>query len=126
MLSDIFCNNIIIHTNHSYQLSWLASIKPEISQVLTSLLEEIRAADDAKLLRTAVSNSRRPAGPKVPYKGITRPNRPAKSCPLCKQAGQPESGHFLTASSQIKTANIFWAIFIFANIEGSLGLTPKN
>jgi len=77
----------------------LASIKPEISQALTSLLEEIRAADDAKILRTAVSNSRRPAGPKVPSKGITRPNRPAKSCPLCKQAGRPDSGHFLSECS---------------------------
>lgn len=53
----------------------LASIKPEISQALTSVLEEIRAADDAKILRTAVSNSRRPAGPKVPYKGITSPSQ---------------------------------------------------
>lgn len=77
----------------------LASIKPEKSQALTSVLEEIRAADDAKILRTAVSNSRRPAGPKVPYKGITRPNRPAKSCPLWKQAGRPDSGNVLNEYS---------------------------
>ena len=53
----------------------LASIKPEIFQALTSVLEEICAADDAKILCTAVSNSRRPAGPKVPYKGRTRPSQ---------------------------------------------------
>ena len=34
----------------------LASIKPEISQALASLLDEIRASDDAKILRTTVSN----------------------------------------------------------------------
>ena len=32
----------------------LASIKPEISQALASLLDEIRASDDAKILRTAI------------------------------------------------------------------------
>ena len=34
----------------------LASIKPEISQALSSLLEEIRNSDDAKVMRTAISN----------------------------------------------------------------------
>ena len=34
----------------------LASIKPEISQALPSLLEEIQALDDAKVLRSAASN----------------------------------------------------------------------
>ena len=34
----------------------LASIKPEISQALTSLLDEIRTADDAKIMRTIVSS----------------------------------------------------------------------
>jgi len=34
----------------------LASIKPEASQALTSLLEEIRASNVAKILRTAVGN----------------------------------------------------------------------
>ena len=33
----------------------LASIKPEISQALNSLLEKIRASDDAKILRAAVA-----------------------------------------------------------------------
>ena len=34
----------------------LASIKPEISQALTSLLDEIRTADDAKIMRTIISS----------------------------------------------------------------------
>ena len=34
----------------------LASIKPEISQALSSLLEEIRASDDAKILHAAVAD----------------------------------------------------------------------
>ena len=39
----------------------LASIKPEISQALNSLLEEIRTSDDARILRAAVADDfRRP------------------------------------------------------------------
>ena len=39
----------------------LASIKPEISQALSSLLKEICASDDARILRAAVANDfRRP------------------------------------------------------------------
>ena len=39
----------------------LAYIKPEISQALSSLFEEIRASDDAKILRAAVADDfRRP------------------------------------------------------------------
>jgi hypothetical protein len=34
----------------------LATIKPEILQALTRLLDEIHATDDAKIMRTAVSN----------------------------------------------------------------------
>ena len=77
----------------------LASIKPEISQALTSLLDEIRTADDAKIMRTAVSNYRRPLGTRAPYKATARPSRPTKSCPLCKQAGRPDNSHFLSECS---------------------------
>ena len=77
----------------------LASIKPEISQALTSLLDEIRTADDAKIMRTAVTNYRRPLGVKTPYKATTRPSRPTKSCPLCKQAGRPDN-HFLSETRE--------------------------
>ena len=74
----------------------LVSIKPEIALALTSLLDEIRTADDAKIMRAAVGNYRKPTGNRTPYKTNTRPNRPTKSCPLCKQAGHPDNAHFLS------------------------------
>ena len=76
----------------------LASIKPEISQALTSLLDETRAADDAKIMRSAVSNYRKPTGSRTSYMN-SRPNRPTRSCPLCKQAGRPDNAHFLSECS---------------------------
>lgn len=74
----------------------LASIKPEISQALTSLLDEIRTTNDAKIMRTAVGGYRKPIGNRSQYKVTTRPNRPSRSCPLCKQGNRPENGHFLS------------------------------
>ena len=78
----------------------LASIKPEISQALSSLLDEIRTADDAKIMRTAISGSRK-TYTRAPYRAATRPtaHRPGRSCPLCKQAGRSESNHFLSECS---------------------------
>ena len=71
----------------------LASIKPEISQALPSLLEELRAADDAKILRTAVaSDRRRPTSSR--NSNYKTPSR--KACPLCQQAGRSEIHHFLS------------------------------
>ena len=76
----------------------LASIKPEISQALNSLLEEIRASDDAKILRTAVSTSYRRPGDKSigRYKETPKHTRQEKTCPLCKQAGRTQVRHFLS------------------------------
>ena len=82
----------------------LALIKPDISQALESLLDEIRASDDAKILRTAVSadSHRRPAqNSKAPYKTATRRPRPDRVCPLCKQAGRSETKHFLSECSHL-------------------------
>ena len=85
----------------------LASIKPEISQALDSLLDEIHAADDAKALRSAVASSsesqRSSLRPRNSTR-FTRPRAPNQSkgytgeqcCPLCKQAGRPEIHHFLS------------------------------
>ena len=67
----------------------LASIKPEITQTHQSLLDEIRATEDAKVMRTAASSNRRPA---QAAKLRTRP----KSCPLCKQAGREDFHHYLS------------------------------
>ena len=77
----------------------LASIKREISQALASLLNEIRTADDVRIMRAAVGNYRKPTGNRTPYKTNTRPNRPTKSCPLCKQAGRLDNAHFLSECS---------------------------
>ena len=59
----------------------LASIKPEISQALQSLLDEIRATEGAKVMRTATSSYRTPAQAAKP---ITRFRRRPKSSPLYK------------------------------------------
>ena len=81
-----------------------ASIKPEISQALDSLLDEITSADDAKIIRTATAHyqqnkfgqiqsfSRRQPSP------FSAPRRSTstKACPLCKQAGRSNLQHFLS------------------------------
>ena len=77
----------------------IASIKPEISQALDSLLEEIRSANDAKVLRTVFqqssrnprSHNRRQTPTSLPRSSKT----PTKSCPLCKQAGRQHQ-HYLS------------------------------
>ena len=74
----------------------LASIKPEVSQALNSLLDEIRASDDARIMRTATNTFRKSSPVKAPPKRGIRSSRQPKSCPLCKQAGRPDSNHFLS------------------------------
>ena len=77
----------------------VASLKPEISQALDTLLDEINSSDDAKVLRTAFkqsllgfrappSRSQRSDAPK-PSKGASR------CCPLCKRANRPYQ-HYLS------------------------------
>ena len=76
----------------------LASIKPEISQALSSLFEEIGASDDDKILRAEVADDfRRPRpGGRSDPKTRTRQPRQDKVCPLCKQAGRSNTNHFLS------------------------------
>ena len=76
----------------------LASLKPEISQALDSLLEEIRSIADTKVLRTTASRFRQPP-PRPSPKPSPQPWAPTKrpkSCPLCKQAGRNDQ-HFLSS-----------------------------
>ena len=76
----------------------LASIKPEISQALNFLLEEIRSSDDAKILRAAVADDFRhglPGGRSVPM-SRTRQLRQDKVYPLSKPAGRSNTNHFLS------------------------------
>ena len=74
----------------------LASLKPEISQTLDSLSEEINYNANAKIVRSTASKLRQPP-PRGPYscfqKACTKPQ--VKSCPLCKQAGHNDR-HFLS------------------------------
>ena len=75
----------------------LASLKPEISLALDSLLEEIRTAADSHVLRATAARFRQPSRapsrpPPKPYSGDKRP----KSCPLCKQAKRDDN-HFLSS-----------------------------
>ncbi len=68
----------------------IASIKWEISAALESLLSEINANQDSKVLRSVVyNNPRRQSG---------RTDKPKiyKECPICKQAGRSTTDHYLT------------------------------
>jgi len=73
----------------------LASVKPEISQALDSLLDELHASDESKILRSAPNSQHRSFTP-------TRRRPPPKprvvrSCPLCQQAGPGDfQSHFLS------------------------------
>ena len=74
----------------------LASIKPEISQALPSLLEEIRTAEDAKVMRSNIPQ--RPL-PTNKYSYQPRQNKSSvskrRTCPICKAAGRSDT-HFLS------------------------------
>ena len=72
----------------------IASIKWEISAALDSLLAEIGANQDSKVLRSVVHNNN--------FRKSERSGKPINSysssreCPLCKQAGRSDTDHFLT------------------------------
>ena len=79
----------------------LASLKPEISQALSSLLEEISSVECSRAMRASASLPRavrtsRPTTPLAsrgrPLRSSTRPNR---SCPLCREAHRADN-HFLS------------------------------
>lgn len=72
----------------------LASLKPEISQALDSLLDEIRINNDTKVLRTAFKNYNSPPTTTQRHQNFRTKNN--KICPLCKQAGRPRHDHFLS------------------------------
>ena len=73
----------------------LTSLKPEISQALDLLLEEIRTTTDAKILHATTSTFR--PFKRAPYDKCPQlvTKRPVRSCPLCKQAGR-NNYHFLS------------------------------
>ena len=75
----------------------LVSLKPEISQALESLLEEIQTTNESKILRTAFQQSspQHNAHPQTPPN--TRvPGTRRKICPLCQQANRSQFYHYLS------------------------------
>jgi hypothetical protein len=81
----------------------LASIKPEISQALDSLLDEISSSNDARVMRSASyrpfehrKNSFASAKRQGHQATVPRSPRSQKLCPLCKQAGRSDHHHFLS------------------------------
>ena len=75
----------------------LSSIKPEISQALDSLLDEITSAEDAKVMRAAAGS--RSQNRFWPQKQQRRPSN--RKCPLCKQAGRKDIHHFLSECTHL-------------------------
>ena len=84
----------------------LASIKLEISQAISSLLDKIGAFDDAKILHTAVSTEYRGHANKGIYKATPRQPRQDKVFPLCKQASRTrsETCHLLSKCEYFRIA----------------------
>ena len=75
----------------------LASLKPEISQVLDSLLEEIHTSNEAKCLRTAFRRSSQRREKRTDLsKRPPNTSTTTKSCPLCKQAKRTQYQHYLS------------------------------
>ena len=76
----------------------LALIKAEISQALSSLLEEICTSGGARILHAAVADDfcRPHLASRSDSKFHTRQPRQDKVCPLCKQAGHSNTNHFLS------------------------------
>ena len=81
----------------------LASLKPEISQALNSLLDEIHSTESSRALRTATSIPRGKGSFSkfsLPQARNTPKARPTnrlrnKCCPLCREARRPDS-HYLS------------------------------
>ena len=86
----------------------LATLKPEISQALDTLLDEIRTSSDSKVLRTAILNGSKPALNmsdqwRSPHRNEGR--RQTKTCILCKSAGRPKFDHFLSQCTFLPPAD---------------------
>ncbi len=86
----------------------LPSIKPEISQALSSLLDEIRSILDSKVLRAASTNMFTPKTRWFPSKS-NLPNRcrlpQSKSCTLCKAAGRPHNTYYMSTCKFLPEAD---------------------
>lgn len=84
----------------------LASIKPEISQALTSLLDEIRTADDAKIMRTIVSSYVNLLAAELQPGPVDYANKPANPIVGSECSFLPEQDRKYIAKAR-QIANIF-------------------
>ena len=79
----------------------LASIEPEISQALDSLLDELHTSEDVKIMHSASFQRPSQQGRKSGgfSQAVSRPraSRSSPSCPLCKQAGRDQFIHCLSS-----------------------------
>ena len=71
----------------------LASIKPEISQAMDSLLDTLQSNEEAKIMRSAIYPPPQHNKPYPQRSRTYRKNTP--SCPLCQVAGR-QSSHYLS------------------------------
>ena len=74
----------------------LASIKPEISSALDSLLSELRSSEDSKVLRMQSPRSFSPARSTGSSRRFNNNRNNNRSCCLCQTAGLPSNTHFLS------------------------------
>jgi hypothetical protein len=84
----------------------LASIKPEISQALTSLLDEVRTSEEVRVMRSAATRDSRQTFPRQRFKStsVTR-TPPQKMCPLCQQSGRGNTNHYLSQCTYLPIAD---------------------
>ena len=84
----------------------LASIKPEISQALSSLIDELQATDESQIMRSHMSMKPRSSVFTSRPKGFrqTSQSKPSRVCPLCKQGGRPDK-HYLSECSFLPKAD---------------------
>ena len=93
----------------------LAPINLEIWQTLTSLLDEIRSSEDARVMGTTTTRSQiRPSVPRYSPGPHVYPRRSTSNrvCPFCKQAGRSNFRHFLSECTpyQRKT-DVIWRTY---------------
>ena len=79
----------------------LASIKPEISQALTSLLEELSTGENSRIMRAQGFSYRNRGGGHSSSNSSNNNNnnsnqRSGKYCCLCRTANRPHDTHFLS------------------------------
>ncbi len=87
----------------------ISSIKPEISQAMSSLLDEIRVIEDTRVMRAAAYGGYR-YSPRAPSQDThtirsTKPTRSVMSCTLCKASGRSHSTHFLSTCKYLPDAD---------------------